>query len=82
MTNGIMLFSSSRTLHITLNAVREHPEHAEGIVLGMIAAVEGYEAMIGEGMREAEERSNVPTEPLPTEPPVKDNRRPAALTRR
>lgn len=49
-----MLFSPARALHITLEAVRQEPKHAEGIVLGMIAAVEGYDAMIGQEMADTE----------------------------
>lgn len=47
-----MLFGPARALRITLEAVRQAPEHAEGIVLGMIAAVEAYDAELALGLDE------------------------------
>lgn len=47
-----MLFGPARALRITLEAVRQAPEHAEGIILGMVAAVEAYDAELALGLDE------------------------------
>lgn len=50
-----MLFGPARALRITLEAVRQHPELAEGICLGMIAAVEAYDAELARGLEQAQD---------------------------
>jgi hypothetical protein len=75
-----MLFSPSHTLEIVLECIRQHPEHAEGIILGTLAAINAYDAMIGHGMREAEQQART-EEHAPTQPADKPIR-PAVLSRR
>lgn len=48
-----MLFGPSTALRITLDAIRVNPDHAEGILLGMLAAVEAFDAQLAEGLSEA-----------------------------
>lgn len=73
-----MLFSPSRTLNITLEAIRQAPEHSEGIVLGMIAAVDAYDAELARGL-DGDEKTQAlapPEKPKPRETvgarPLKD----------
>jgi hypothetical protein len=78
MIGGLMLFTPSHALEIVLSAIRQNPEHAEGILLGMLAAVNGYETMIGQGMREAERTAE--QEPVSKDGETKVTR-PGALAR-
>lgn len=52
-----MLFGPARALHITLEAIRQAPDHAEGICLGMIAAVEAYDAELARGLEEDSDKT-------------------------
>lgn len=61
-----MLFGPARALHITLEAVRQSPEHAEGIILGMMAAVEAYDAELALGLEQDGDKTQA------IEPPKKE----------
>lgn len=74
-----MLFGPSRALHITLEAIRQHPQLAEGICVGMIAAVDAYDAQLVRGLDDT-----APALEPPTDPPKENDgakRRVGALSR-
>jgi hypothetical protein len=45
-----VLFGPARALRITYDAISQNPEHALGIVLGMLAATEAYDAELARGL--------------------------------
>jgi hypothetical protein len=47
-----VLFGPARALRITYDAVQQNPEHALGIILGMLAATEAYDAELAKGLTE------------------------------
>lgn len=49
-----MLFGPARALRITYDAICKDPEHSLGIVLGMIAATEAYDAQLAQGLEDTQ----------------------------
>lgn len=49
-----MLFGPARALRITYEAIQQNPEHSLGIVLGMIAATEAYDAQLAQGLEDTQ----------------------------
>jgi hypothetical protein len=60
-----MLFGPAKALRITYEAVRQAPDHAEGICLGMIAAVEAYDAELALGLDQDPEKTQAIEPPKP-----------------
>jgi hypothetical protein len=50
-----VLFGPARALRITYDAIQQSPEHALGIVLGMLAATEAYDAQLAQGLEQSED---------------------------
>lgn len=73
---GAMLFSPERILEIALRELRINPDHAEGIILGLIAAEREWETMIAQASDQVvmpieSDANTAPLEPLENRKPEK-----------